>query len=65
MLQFRLASEHPVTMRANEGRAVAISPDDVGNVDAFLDAGATHLIVMTGHPYDLGPVERLIARRDG
>jgi len=27
LLQFRLASDHPVTMRANEGRAVAISPD--------------------------------------
>jgi probable F420-dependent oxidoreductase len=46
-------------------RTVAISPDDVGNVDAYLDAGATHLIVMTGHPYDLGAVEQLIARRDG
>ncbi len=36
-------------------RTVAISPDDVGNLDAYLEAGATHLIVMTGHPYDLGP----------
>ena len=45
-------------------RTVAISPDDVGNVDAFLDAGATHLIVMVGHPYDLSSVEQLIARRD-
>ena len=45
-------------------RTVAISPQDVGNLDAFLDAGATHLIVMTGHPYDLAAVEQLIARRD-
>jgi probable F420-dependent oxidoreductase len=45
-------------------RTVAISPDDVGNVDAFLEAGATHLIVMVGHPYDLSSVEQLIARRD-
>jgi probable F420-dependent oxidoreductase len=45
-------------------RTVAISPEDVGNLDAFLEAGATHLIVMTGHPYDLTAVEQLIARRD-
>jgi len=45
-------------------RTVAISPEDVGKLDAFLDAGATHLIVMTGHPYDLTAVEQLIARRD-
>ncbi len=45
-------------------RTVAISPEDVGNVDAFLEAGATHLIVMLGHPYDLASVEQLIARRD-
>jgi len=45
-------------------RTVAISPEDVGKLDAFLDAGATHLIVMTGHPYDLAAVEQLIARRD-
>ena len=30
-------------------RTVAIDPDDVGQLDAYLDAGATHLIVMTGH----------------
>jgi len=45
-------------------RTVAISPEDVGNVDAFLEAGATHLIVMVGHPYDVASVEQLIARRD-
>jgi probable F420-dependent oxidoreductase len=46
-------------------RTVAISPDAVGELDAFLEAGATHIIVMTGHPYDLSSVEQLIARRDG
>ena len=46
-------------------RTVAISPDDVGQLDAYLAAGATHLIVMVGNPYDLGAVEELIARRDG
>lgn len=44
-------------------RTVAISPDAVGDLEAFLDAGATHVIVMTGSPYDLGPVEELLARR--
>ena len=27
---------------------------EVDDVETYLDAGATHLIVMTGHPYDLG-----------
>lgn len=45
-------------------RTVAISPKDVPDVDAFLAAGATHLIVMLGHPYDLTSVETLLARRD-
>jgi probable F420-dependent oxidoreductase len=45
-------------------RTVAIGPDDVDQLDAFLEAGATHLIVMTGNPYDLSAVESLIARRD-
>jgi len=45
-------------------RTVAISPDDVGELDAYLDAGATHLIVMVGSPFELEAVERLIARRD-
>ena len=44
-------------------RTVAISPDAVGDLEAFLDAGASHVIVMTGSPYDLGPVEELLARR--
>lgn len=45
-------------------RTIAISPGDVDDLDAFLEAGATHVIVMTGHPYDLGAVEQLIAHRD-
>lgn len=45
-------------------RTVAISPDDVDDIDAFLEAGATHVIVMTGNPYDLAAVEQLIAHRD-
>jgi probable F420-dependent oxidoreductase len=41
-------------------RTVGIAGNEVENVEAYLDAGATHLIVMTGHPYDLGPVEQLL-----
>jgi probable F420-dependent oxidoreductase len=41
-------------------RTVGIAQHEVDDVEAYLSAGATHLIVMTGHPYDLGPVERLL-----
>ena len=44
-------------------RTVAIQGNEVDNVDAYLEAGATHVIVMTGHPFDLGPVETLLAER--
>jgi probable F420-dependent oxidoreductase len=46
-------------------RTIAIDPGSVDQLDAFLEAGATHLIVMVGHPYELGAVEQLLARRDG
>jgi probable F420-dependent oxidoreductase len=41
-------------------RTVGIAQHEVDDAEAYLDAGATHLIVMTGHPYDLEPVERLL-----
>jgi probable F420-dependent oxidoreductase len=41
-------------------RTVGIAQHEVDDVEAYLSAGATHLIVMTGNPYDLGPVERLL-----
>ncbi|MET0914348.1 MAG: LLM class F420-dependent oxidoreductase [Acidimicrobiales bacterium] len=44
-------------------RTVAIQGNEVDNVDAYLEAGATHVIVMTGHPFDLGPVQILLAKR--
>lgn len=48
-------------------RTVAIEAKDVDAVDAFLDAGAEHLILMRGtmgdRPFDLGPLERLIEAR--
>jgi len=46
---------------ADVERTVALQPDEVGDVEAYLDAGATHLIVMIGHPYDLSPVAALLA----
>ncbi len=41
-------------------RTVGISAGEVDNWQAYLDAGATHLIVMTGAPFDLDPVRRLV-----
>ena len=42
-------------------RTVAIQPNELDAVDAYLEAGADHIIVMTGHPFDLEPAERLFA----
>ncbi|MFM8943856.1 MAG: LLM class F420-dependent oxidoreductase [Actinomycetota bacterium] len=46
-------------------RSVLIDADEVDRVEAFLEAGAEHLILAThtsgGRPYDLGPLERLLA----
>ena len=44
-------------------RTVAISPDDLANAAAYEDAGADHLIVMLGTPFDLTGVERYLAQR--
>jgi probable F420-dependent oxidoreductase len=41
-------------------RTVAINGNEVENWSAYVDAGASHLIVMTGPPFDLGPVARLL-----
>ena len=41
-------------------RTVAIRPDEVGAIDAYVDAGAEHVIVMTGAPYDLEPVRHIL-----
>ncbi|HVF76190.1 MAG TPA: LLM class F420-dependent oxidoreductase [Acidimicrobiales bacterium] len=43
-------------------RTVAFnSVDELDHVEAYLEAGATHLILGRGHPFDLDPVERLLA----
>ena len=44
-------------------RTVAIEAEDVDRVDAFLEAGAEHLILMRGAPFDLAPLESLLAAR--
>lgn len=41
-------------------RTVAIHPKEVERWADYVDAGASHLIVMTGHPFDLDPVARLL-----
>ncbi len=41
-------------------RTVGIQASEVGDWQAYLDAGAEHLIVMTGPPFDLDPARRLL-----
>jgi probable F420-dependent oxidoreductase len=41
-------------------RTVGIGANEVDDWQAYLDAGATHLIVMTGDPFDLDPVRHLL-----
>jgi probable F420-dependent oxidoreductase len=41
-------------------RTCSINGNEVENYQAYLDAGASHLIVMSGPPYDLDPVRRLV-----
>lgn len=45
--------------RSEVERTVAISPGEVDQWEAFVEAGATHIIVMTGDPFDLDAVSRL------
>jgi probable F420-dependent oxidoreductase len=44
-------------------RTVLIEGDEVSRLDAYLEAGAEHLIVMRGAPFDLRPVQALIDAR--
>lgn len=46
-------------------RTAALNVAEVDDWEAYLDAGAQHLIVMCGAPYDLDPVERLLAHARG
>jgi probable F420-dependent oxidoreductase len=44
-------------------RTVAIESKDLVNADSFAEAGADHLIVMLGAPFDLDPVATYLAQR--
>jgi probable F420-dependent oxidoreductase len=60
------AGRDPATIE----RTVLIDDDEIDQADAFVDAGATHLILgrgvrtFTGEAFDLAPLERLVALRD-
>jgi probable F420-dependent oxidoreductase len=41
-------------------RTVCINDKDLDQIDAFVEAGAQHLILMNGSPFDLSGVERLL-----
>lgn len=42
-------------------RTVLLRPEEVDRAEAFADAGAGHLMVQLGHPFDLEPARRLLA----
>jgi probable F420-dependent oxidoreductase len=46
-------------------RTVLAAPDSLSpeKAQAYLDAGADHLIIMTGNPYDISAVEQFLASR--
>ena len=44
-------------------RTVGIPPDELVNAAAYAEAGADHLIVMIGQPYDLTLVEAALRAR--
>lgn len=46
--------------RSEVERTVAINPDEVDRWADYAEAGADHLIVMTGDPFDLDAVARLV-----
>ncbi|MDE0700604.1 MAG: LLM class F420-dependent oxidoreductase [Acidimicrobiaceae bacterium] len=45
-------------------RTVAIGADDVNDIWRYTDVGADHVILMTGGPFDLAPLQVLIDQRD-
>jgi hypothetical protein len=45
-------------------RTVSTNTNDLGNLDAYVAAGATHIILELGAPWDLAPVKRLLSWRD-
>ena len=45
-------------------RTVAIQADDVDDIERYTDVGADHVILMSGGPFDLAPLQTLIDQRD-
>jgi probable F420-dependent oxidoreductase len=45
-------------------RTVAVEAGDVDDVARYVDAGAQHVIVMIGSPFDLDPLQSLIDQRN-
>ena len=45
-------------------RTVAIQADDVDDIERYTDIGADHVILMSGGPFDLSPLQTLIDQRD-
>ena len=45
-------------------RTVAIQADDVNDIERYTDVGADHVILMSGGPFDLAPLQTLIDQRD-
>jgi len=43
-------------------RTALVRPAELEHAEAYREAGTDHLIVMTEHPFDLGAVEKFIAR---
>lgn len=46
-------------------RTVSIERKDLGHVDAFVEAGAAHIILEMGQPWDYEAVKKLVSWRDG
>lgn len=45
-------------------RSVLMNIEELDNLDAFVEAGATHIIMGWNHPWDTAPVEKLVNWRD-
>ncbi|MEN9937015.1 MAG: hypothetical protein RLZZ387_3594 [Chloroflexota bacterium] len=45
-------------------RTVTVDTKALDSLDAFVDAGATHIIMQLGEPWDFGAVERLVRWRE-
>ena len=61
--RFSTTGASSVAIRGVE-RTVAIAGDDVDGIERYVEVGAEHIIVMTGDPFDLGPLQSLIEQRD-